>query len=301
MNTAETVNAQTATMSMAERLNAMKAAAAAKYGANTASVSEVSEVQKVRDINRKVLASLTIAACVARVVSAENKPENVDIDKTAQKLLTTAKRVLTGIAKTAIETAEAGNVPETSELESFTVNHPSVTLEFVTIAVPEKYKGVLMAIDFNSISDEAKLKLAAIGITSDFPFGTLTSVTLDKSVNVIFVKVGGFDLSIGTVRLSQKYVLPVENTADEVYNDVEAVECYTAKIAELTSQMKAPAMKFSPKSFDYVAKKLAENLESEAVKNAHTAVFGSDFDAANIKAVIAFVAHFATVEDTKAE
>ena len=259
----------TASMTMQERIALMKANAAAKFQTSAAAVALTGE-QKIKDAARVAAASLNIAGAVARLQSVE-LPENCDVDKTSKKLLQNAKNALAKLVKTTVETYNAnggGDDVDTTEIDTFGFENSDVKIEFVCFETAPDYKGAIVAVDYANISDDAKQKLHGIGLSEEMPFGILTSVTLDKSVNVIFIKIGGDDLSKGTVRLSQKYVALLDDV-----NEAKTVESFNAKIAELTSQMKAPDLKISPKSFEYVAEKIAGGKSTDKIKKAVLATY----------------------------
>ncbi len=248
------------------RIEAMQKTAAAKY-ASTSVVNVASPEQTIKDAARVAIASLNIAGAIGLLQSVD-VPENCDIDKTAKKILQNAKNVLTNIVKKANEHLTATGEVLTDDIDTFNFEHSDIKIEFQLFEVAPDYKGAIMVVDFSSISDDAKQKLHLIGINADAPIAILTSVTLDKSVNVIFLKVAGDDLAKGHVRLSAKYVALLDGC-----NEPNTVDSFNAKIAELTSQMVAPDMKFSPKSFEYTAEKIQTYKDSERVKRAILATF----------------------------
>jgi hypothetical protein len=264
-------------LSLVEKL---KAAAAAKYNVQVLEVVET-PLQVVKDTTRKVLARITMSAAVAIVMSNE-LPEGTDVDKTAQKLVLSAKRNITEISKGLQETATAGKDVDLTNLETFQMSECKV--EHVTVELAPLYKGAIITIDFAGITDEAKTKLHGIGINATEPFAVLTALTFDKSANNVFAKVGGADLSKGTVRLSIKFV----NIVNEI-NEPPTVANYYAKIDELTSLIEAATLKLSAKQFKYVADKLAELKNNAEI----IALFGEGYNAeiiqhiANVIAVIA--------------
>lgn len=261
-------NVETTAMTMQEKIALMKQNAAAKFQTSAAAVALTGE-QKIKDAARVAAAALNIAGAVARLQSVD-LPENCDVDKTSKKLLQNAKNVLAKIVKTAVENYNANPDADfdTAEIDTFSFEHPDVKIDLVCFETAPDYKGAIVAIDYANISDDAKQKLTAVGIVADMPFGILTSVTLDKSVNVIFIKVAGDDLTKGTVRLSQKYVALLDDV-----NEPKTVESFNAKIAELTSQMVAPDLKFSPKSFEYTAEKIAGGKLTGKIRRAVLATY----------------------------
>lgn len=241
--------AQPTAMTTMTAIQRLQAAAAAKYSVQNNVTTETSAEQTIKDLTRKVLAGLTLTQAVNIVNAIPDIAENVDVDKTATKLLLNAKKELTIISKTLQESAVAGIDIDLTGLQDFSMGNTKV--ELVTYELPPLYKGALVAIDWNSISSDAKEKLILIGITAEEPFAILTALSYDKSANNVFIKVGSFDLTKGTVRLSLKFTALVPDV-----NGTDVVEAYNAKIEELKSNITDAKTKISEKQFSYVADKI---------------------------------------------
>ena len=247
-------------------LEKLQAAAAAKY-AKAQTVVETNNVeQQIKDATRKAVAEITLSNCIVCVNNAVSDAaekgqnvDNVDTDKTAQKLFADAKKAIATISKGLQEIATSGNDVDLSPLESFEIE--SVKIDFITFELPPMYKGALCAINFAEITVDAKQKLALIGIVETEPFCVLTSLTYDKNANNVFAKVGSFDLSKGTVRLSLRFIAPID---DIQFNSNETLLSFNTKVDELKKNIVASGLKISAKSFIYVAEKL--NLLSSDVE-----------------------------------
>ena len=266
----------TAQMSLIER---MKAAAAAQY-AKPVSVAATSLEQQLKDIIKAKIATLTLANSV-NVVTQTAVPDglNVDLDKTAVSHLKETKEAFTKICKTFSDWLTANPTlteADFSQITNFAQN--SVPVQWQTVELAPLFKGAIVLVDLANVSAEAAQKLAAVGITADTTGGVaiLTGISLDKTVNTIFVKVAGMDVKAGTVRLSARFVSLLDGA-----NAPETVESFNAKMEELRAQFAPVVPKFSKKSLEYVRDLIVKNATDENFAFPENFVCNTPVDVAN--------------------
>lgn len=239
-------------MTAAEKMAYLQQIAAAKYQPKVTEIPAETDEQRIKDATKTLAAGLTIARAFGALAVLET-PENVDLEKTAKKLLDLWKKDVAAVSKSLQEKAANNVAFDLAELSGMVFDGSRV--EWVLQELPPLYKGLIVAINFAELSDDAKLKFSSIGIGVEAPFAILTALSYDKSANGIFAKVAGFDLSKGSVRLTVRNVLP----AGGGVNNPASEENFHAKIEELKAQIVPAGLKVSAKGFTYVSTKLAEN------------------------------------------
>lgn len=236
-------------------LEQLKAKAAAKYTPASVAPVETWE-QRIKDATRKALANLTLSGCVAVIDAIPELPANIDKDKTASRYLADLKKAIAAISKTLQEWSAANPTLDVdlTPLTSFDIK--SVTPEIITVEAAPLYKGAIVQVNFDSLSDDAKLKFANIGLTAVQPFGMISSITFDKTSNAVYARIEGIGQTDEKVRVSLKSVI----APTTLYNSQETVDAYNNKVDDESKKIVPSALKISKKQFTYVADKLRENL-----------------------------------------
>lgn len=253
-----------------EALQRLRERAALVYGVGV-TTSNVTMKQRIEEATKRANARINLSTAIelvkgdieAQTAAGTLPAGNIDVDKTAKRLVSDSKAELTKLSKIHLESSAANPDMEISlvDLDAFTMSGIKINYQMVDIA--PLFKGSLVQINFSTLSTERIQTLYTIGITEAAPFGMITSITFDKTSNAVYCKVSGENEKAGTVRMTIKNV-----TLLTEFNTPEQNEAYTAKVNLETAKIEAAKLKISHKQFDYVAGALRKHNASEDINNA---------------------------------